>query len=94
MRNDKGSAALLIQNFRNGCAVVARNFMCFVCKIKVVMFQLIINTPTANPTIAILSAFTFERYSGARKRELAPYGCRKFPLTVAKSIYQKMSNTW
>src|SRR6476469_7440424 len=72
IRKNKGSTALLIQNFKKGCAVVARNFMCFVCKIKVVMFQLIINTPTAKPTIAMLSAFTLARYSGARKRELAP----------------------
>jgi hypothetical protein len=52
------------------------------------------NTAVAAPTIAVLSAFTCPRYSGARNRELAPYVCMKLPLTVMNRINQNNSSTW
>ena len=66
-----------MQYFKKGCAVVAKNLMCFVCRINVVIFQLIINEPIVNPTKAILKAPTFPKYSGSNIKESAPYGLRK-----------------
>ena len=83
-----------MQYFKNGCAVVARKRTFLLCRIKVVMFQLMIKVATVKPTILVLSAFTLPRYSGASINEFAPYGFRKFPVTVAKSIYQESSITW
>jgi hypothetical protein len=48
--------------------VVARNLKCRLNKIKVVIFQLIINTPIEIPTSAVLTAFTLSKYSGERYR--------------------------
>ena len=90
MRNNTGIIALLIQYFRNGCAVVARNFTFLLCRIKVVIFQLITKMPNAKPTIAVLSEVILPKYSGARKRELAPNVNIKSPETVAISIYQNI----
>jgi hypothetical protein len=64
--------ALLIQYFKNGCAVVAKKLINLLCKIKVVMFQLITNTPMATPTIAELKKLTLPKYSGAKNNETAP----------------------
>jgi hypothetical protein len=74
--------------------VVARKRRLLLCKIKVVIFQLIIKMPTANPTMAVLIAVTSPKYSGARNRESAPKVRIKFPVTVANKIYQKTRNTW
>lgn len=90
----KGITALLMQNFKNGCAVVARNFICRLCNIKVVMFQLIIKAPTDKPTKKALSALTLPRYSGASINVSAPYGFKKWPLIVAKRMAQNNSKTW
>jgi hypothetical protein len=58
------------------------------------MFQHMINTPMAIPIIAALMAFTFPKYSGARKSASAPNIFIKEPLTVLKSINQKRRRTW
>jgi hypothetical protein len=89
-----GMIALLMQYFKKGLVVVARNLKCRLKRINVVMFQLIMNTAVAAPTIAVLSALTCPRYSGARKSELAPKVCMKLPLTVANRINQNNSSTW
>jgi hypothetical protein len=52
------------------------------------------NTPMEIPMIAALIEFTFPKYSGARKRELAPNVFMKLPPTAPKRMNQKMSNTW
>ena len=67
-----GMTALLIQYFKKGCAVVARNLMCLVWSMNVVMFQLMIKPATAKPTKAVLSALTLPKYSGASISESAP----------------------
>ena len=85
---------LLMQYFRNGLVVVARNLKCRLNKMKVVMFQLMMNTPRATPTMAALMALTCPRYSGARNRELAPKVCMNEPFTVLKSRSQNRSSTW
>ena len=64
--------ALFTQYFKNGFDVVARKRKCRQNKMKVVIFQLIMNTPIATPMIPALIAFTSPRYSGARKSESAP----------------------
>jgi hypothetical protein len=89
-----GITALFMQYFRKGLAVVARNLQYPACRIKVVMFQLIINIAMEKPTIAALRAFTLPIYSGPRNNELAPKLFMKVPLTVLKRINQKMRNTW
>ena len=72
MRKMSGMIALLMQYLRKGLVVVARNLKCLLNKMKVVIFQLMIKTAVAAPTIAVLSVFTCPKYSGARKREFAP----------------------
>ena len=67
-----GSSALLIQYFKKGLLVVAKNLNRLLCRIKVVMFQLIIKTPRATPTMAALKAFTLPKYSGEKKSASAP----------------------
>ena len=67
-----GNSALLIQYFKKGLFVVAKNLKRLLCKIKVVMFQLIIKTPSATPTMAALSAFTLPKYSGEKNSASAP----------------------
>jgi hypothetical protein len=85
---------LLMQYLRNGLVVVARNLKCRVNKMKVVIFQLIMNTAVAAPTMEALSAFTCPRYSGAKNSELAPNVCMKCPLTVLKRRNQNNNSTW
>jgi hypothetical protein len=46
---------LLMQYFRKGLVVVARNRKCRLNRMKVVIFQLMIKTPVAMPTKAVLS---------------------------------------
>ena len=50
---------LFTQYFRNGFESVARKRKRLLCKIKVVIFQLIIKTAAAIPVIAAPPAFTF-----------------------------------
>src|SRR5688572_12324022 len=85
---------LLMQYFRKGLVVVARNLKCRLNRMKVVMFQLMMKTPSAAPTMAVLMAFTFPRYSGDRKRELAPKVTMNEPLTVLNRRNQNNSSTW
>jgi hypothetical protein len=70
--NNKGITALLIQYFKNGLDVVAKNLQRLLCKINVVIFQLIIKIPMAIPVIAALSALTLPKYSGAKNKASAP----------------------
>jgi hypothetical protein len=86
--------ALLIQYFKKGWAVVAKNFRFLLCRIKVVIFHPMINTPMANPTMAVLMGVTASKYSGARYKLEAPKVAMKFPVTVAKRIYQNNRSTW
>jgi hypothetical protein len=70
--NNTGITALLRQYFKNGWVVVAKNLQRLLCKMNVVMFQLIINTPMAMPTMAALHTFTLPIYSGAKNKASAP----------------------
>ena len=94
MRNTAGIAKLLIQYLKKGLVVAARNLKCRLNKMKLAMFQLMMNIPIEMPTIAAPSAFTLPRYSGARYNESAPKLFIKVPLTVLNKTNQKMSNTW
>src|ERR1700757_227431 len=85
---------LLIQYFKNGFEVVAKNLNRLLCKMKVVMFQLIKNTPMATPMIAALNAFTLPRYSGTKNKASAPKLCIKPLLMVLASNNQNSSMTW
>ena len=89
-----GITALLVQYFKKGLVVAARNLKCLLNKINELMFQLMINMPMDAPTKAALMEFTLSRYSGARKRESAPNVFMKLPFTTAKRINQKSNNTW
>ena len=89
-----GMTALLIQYFKKGLVVAARNLKCLLKSIKLLIFQLMINIPKEIPTIERLKAFTLFMYSGARNRESAPNNCMNVPLTVLKRINQNNSNTW
>ena len=57
---------LLTQYFKKGFELVARKRKRLLCKMKVVIFQLIIKTPVAIPVMAAPPALTLPRYSGAR----------------------------
>ena len=94
MRNSNGKTALLIQYFKKGLDVVAKNLNWLLCKINVVIFQLIIKIPVATPTIAMLNPFTFPRYSGARKRESAPKVLIKSPCIALTKMNQKTRSNW
>ena len=59
---------LLIQYFKKGLVVAARNLKCLLNKINVLIFQLMINMPMAIPTRAALIEFTLSKYSGAKKQ--------------------------
>jgi hypothetical protein len=85
---------LLIQYFKNGLVVAAKKRKCRLKRIKLEIFQLIINIPMEAPTIAELKELTLPKYSGARNNESAPNVFMKVPLTVAKRINQNRSNTW
>ncbi len=85
---------LLMQYFKKGFVVVAKNLKCLLNKMNVVMFQLIINIPIAMPTIAELIAFTLPRYSGEKNKALAPKDFKKPPLMVLNKITQNTNSTW
>jgi hypothetical protein len=86
--------ALFKQYFKNGLELVARKRNLPLCKIKVVIFQLIIKMPVATPVIAAPAAFTVPRYSGARNNVLAPKNSIKFPDMVKKRMSHKTNKTW
>ena len=94
MMKSIGSTALLIQYFKKGFDVVAKNLLRLLCKINVVTFQLIIKTPIAMPVIAAPNAFTLPKYSGTKNKASAPKFFMKPLLTVLASKYQNTSNTW
>ena len=85
--------ALLMQYFKKGLVVAARKRNCRLNKIKVAIFQLMINMPMEAPTIAELMELTVPRYSGARNKESAPKVFIKVPFTVLKRINQKINST-
>ena len=85
---------LFIQYFKKGLDVVAKNRYRLLCKIKVVIFQLIMNTPTAIPVMAAPAAFTFPKYSGARNNALAPKFFIKCPPIVLNRISHNNNKTW
>lgn len=85
---------LFMQYFRNGLVVADKNLKCRLKRIKLVMFQLIMNIPMDIPTIAAPNQFTLPRYSGARNKESAPKDLMKVPLIVLKSMNQKTNRTW
>jgi hypothetical protein len=58
-----------------------------------VIFQLMINMASDNPTMAKLMVLTSPRYSGARNSESAPKVFMKLPFTMLKRINQNTSNT-
>ena len=86
--------ALLIQYLRNGLVVADKNLKCLLNKIKVAIFQLMMNMPMDIPTIADDNAFTLPRYSGPRNNESAPNVFMSVPFTVLNKINQNNSNTW
>jgi hypothetical protein len=94
MRKTRGMMLLLMQYFRKGNWVAARKVKWRLKTIKVVMFQLMINTPIDMPIMAVLKEFTSPRYSGARKSASAPKLFISTPLMAAKRTIQKMSSTW
>jgi hypothetical protein len=85
---------LLIQYFKKGLVVAARKRKCLQNRIKVAIFQLMMNIPMEAPTMAELNEFTLPRYSGARNNESAPNVFMKEPFTVAKRINQNSSSAW
>ena len=89
-----GSMLLLMQYLRKGLVVVAKNLQRLLCKIKVVMFQLIIKIPQATPVINAPNMLTDPRYSGAKNKASAPKFFIKLLLMVLKRIDQNNSSTW
>jgi hypothetical protein len=85
---------LFMQYLRKGLVVAARNRKCLLKRIKEEIFQLMMNIPTAAPTIAELKEFTFPRYSGARNSESAPNVFIKLPFTVLNMMNQNNNSTW
>ena len=83
-----------MQYFKKGLVVAAKNLKCLVKRIKVEIFQLTINIPTAMPTIAELIELVLPMYSGARYNESAPNVFIKLPLTVLNSMNQKSNRAW
>jgi hypothetical protein len=92
--NSNGRIALFKQYLKNGVAVVAKNLNRFVCKIKVVTFQLIIKTPNATPVNKAPHIFTLPRYSGEKNKASAPKFFKKPLLIVLASMYQKKRSIW
>ena len=92
MIKSKGIMALLIQYFKKGLVVAAKNRNCLLNKINVPIFQLMTNMPMEAPTMAELMEFTLPRYSGARNNESAPKVFMNVPFTVLKRINQNMSS--
>ena len=60
--------------------------------LKVVIFQLIKNTPIVTPINAVLKAFTLPIYSGTKNRESAPKSFSNPLLSVLVNIAQMSSN--
>ena len=58
--------ALLIQYFKKGFVVADKNRKCLLNRMKVLIFQLMINMAIEAPTNAALIELTFPKYSGAR----------------------------
>src|SRR5690349_3055919 len=85
---------LFTQYFTKGYWVAARKVKCRLNKIKVVMFQHMMNTPTNRPSMAVLNALTSPRYSGARNKALAPKDFIKEPLTTANKTTQNTNRIW
>ena len=83
-----------MQYFKKGLEVVARKLKRLLCKIKVVIFQLIIYTPNASPVIKAPSIFTDPRYSGVKNKASAPNIFIKVPSITLNRSHQKISNTW
>src|SRR4249920_1968864 len=81
-----------MQYFKKGVEAVAKNLNRLVCRINVVIFQLIKNTPIAIPTVAALNAFTFPKYSGTKNRASAPKLFKKPLLMVLANITQKIKD--
>ena len=86
--------ALLRQYLKKGVEVVAKNLNRFVCKINVVTFQLIINTPNATPVNNAPHKFTLPRYSGEKNNASAPKFFKNPLLMVLANMNQKKSNIW
>jgi hypothetical protein len=61
-----GITELLMQYFKNGLVVAAKNLKCRLNKTNVLIFQLMINIAMEAPTNAALIELTLPRYSGAR----------------------------
>lgn len=85
---------LLMQYFKNGYCVAAKKVKCLLNKIKVVMFQHIMNTPIAIPIIAKLIEVTFPKYSGAKNKASAPKLFIKPLFTTLNIKNQKINSTW
>src|SRR5205085_1375073 len=83
-----------MQYLRNGLVVAARKRNCRLKRMKVAIFQLMMNIPMDAPTSPELIKFTSPRYSGARKSESAPKVFIKEPFTVLNSTNQKRRMTW
>jgi hypothetical protein len=83
-----------MQYFKKGLVVAARKRKCLLNKMKVEIFQLMMNIPTAIPTKAELSELTFPKYSGARYNESAPKVFMKVPFTVLKRTNQNSNSAW
>ena len=61
---------------------------------NVVMFQHMMNTAIEMPMMAALNAFTFPRYSGARKSASAPKDFIKAPAVTMNISTHKTRSTW
>jgi len=61
-----------MQYFKKGFVVAAKNLNLLVCRMNVVIFQLIKKTPMAIPTNAALITFTVPIYSGTKNNASAP----------------------
>jgi hypothetical protein len=83
-----------MQYFKNGFVVAARKRKCLLKRMKVEIFQLIMNIPMDIPTMAELSELTLPKYSGARYKESAPKVFIKVPFTVLNNTNQKIRRAW
>jgi hypothetical protein len=89
-----GITELLMQYFKKGLVVAARNRKCLLKSTNVVTFQLMMNIPTASPTRAVEKGLTVPRYSGARYNESAPKFFIKVPFTVLNNTNHNTSRAW
>jgi len=83
-----------MQYFKKGFPVVARNLNLRLCRMKVVIFQLMIKTPNAIPVMKAPRIFTDPKYSGEKNKASAPNPFMKPLFTVLNNRYQKKSRTW